>query len=58
LLVHGSIIAGGRVIGEPPLPLEGVLEQPTMEVDAVRLVAPILHHLQPVAGEHMADDLP
>src|SRR5262245_12329779 len=29
-----------------------------MQVDAVRLIAPVLHHLQPVTGQHMADDLP
>ena len=57
LLAHGGVIARGGVIGQPPLPLEGVLEEPAMEVDAMRLVAPVLHHLQPVAGQHVADDL-
>src|SRR5438876_11384518 len=41
LLAHGGVIARGGVIGEPPLPFESILEEPAMEVDAVRLVAPI-----------------
>jgi hypothetical protein len=58
LLAHGSVVAGGGVIGQPSLPLKGILEQPAMEVDGMMLVAPVLHHLEPVAGQHVADDLP
>ena len=29
-----------------------------MQVDGMMLVAPVLHDLQPVAGQHVADDLP
>ena len=58
LLAHGGVIARGGVSGQPPLPFEGVLEQPAMKVDRMRLVAPVLHHLEPVAGQPVADDLP
>jgi hypothetical protein len=58
LLVHGGVVAGGGVIGQPPLPFESILKESAMEIDAVRLVTPVLHDLQPVAGQHVADDLP
>jgi hypothetical protein len=36
---------------------QSILEQP-LEVDRMMLVAPVLHNLQPVARQHVADDLP
>src|SRR5215475_13748974 len=53
-----SVMSPCSYHGQSSLLLECILEQPAMEVDRVMLIAPVLHVLEPVARQHVADGLP
>ena len=55
--VGQSVALIPRVIRQAALAFEGVLEEAPVGVDRMGPIAAVLHHLQPVAGQLMGDDL-